>query len=342
MGVPTEPIDARLTSHRLLLTAVAFSLAAGGVLLVASWAGWSAVVMAFSHLHPRWLAVIIGLAVAGVGGYTLAHYSWARRCGHARLGWPQAARIVTAGFGPFVVAGGFALDPRALRALGESQRRARRLVLGLGALEYAVLAPAAWIAALALLAGDAIRVQTGMLWLWLVAVPIGFAVGFWVAAWWRRRTARPANRLTIAIDDAFEGFELLRAALRHPLRHAGSWIGMAMYWAAEIGMLYAAARLFGVRLGVAHAVLAYATGYALTRRSMPLGGAGATEISLALALHLVGLPLASAVPVVVAYRAANLLLPALPALGHSWRARRLRRGLHRYRRTSDRPVKAGR
>ena len=89
---------------------------------------------------------------------------------------------------------------------------------------------------------------------------------------------------------------------------------MALYWAAEVATLYASARLFGVALGAAHLVLAYATGYALTRRSMPLGGAGATEILMCLALRWVGLPLATTVPVVVAYRAANLLLPALPAI----------------------------
>ncbi|QEC48750.1 hypothetical protein FSW04_14995 [Baekduia soli] len=321
MARSTAPIDARVTSHRLPLTVVALALAGAGGLLVATWAGWSATVAAFGHLHPGWIAVIVGLAVAGLGGYTLAYGAWARAAGNARPGWSEVARVVTAGFGPFAFLGGFALDRRALCELGEEEGRARRLVLGLGALEYAVLAPAAWVAAILLLAAGSRHVQTALLWPWVAAVPAGFAIGFWAAARWRRRTRPPGHRLTAMLDDGFKGFELLRDALRHPIRHAGSWLGMAMYWAAEIGMLVAAARLFGTTLGAAHAVLAYATGYSLTRRSMPLAGAGATEISLAFALLWVGLPLATALPIVVAYRAANLLLPALPALRHARRPR---------------------
>jgi uncharacterized membrane protein YbhN (UPF0104 family) len=99
---------------------------------------------------------------------------------------------------------------------------------------------------------------------------------------------------------------------------------MAIYWAAEIVALYAALRLFDVGVDAAHAVAGYATGYALTRRSMPLGGAGATEILMSLALHWVGVPLARALPAVVAYRVAIFVLPEVPAMrSHRRRTRRL-------------------
>ena len=61
-------------------------------------------------------------------------------------------------------------------------------------------------------------------------------------------------------------------------------------------------------------IIAYATGYAATRRSLPLGGAGITEFLMTYALYWVRLPLAPALAAVVAYRAFNLLLAALPAL----------------------------
>jgi hypothetical protein len=49
--------------------------------------------------------------------------------------------------GVFVQGGGFALDRAALEPTGLSGREARERVLGLGSLEYAVLAPATTLAA---------------------------------------------------------------------------------------------------------------------------------------------------------------------------------------------------
>ena len=64
----------------------------------------------------------------------------------------------------------------------------------------------------------------------------------------------------------------------------------------------------------AEGILAYATGYALTRRSTPLAGSGSTEALMTLALHWVGEPVAPALAAVVVYRVFNFGLPCLPAL----------------------------
>jgi uncharacterized membrane protein YbhN (UPF0104 family) len=61
-------------------------------------------------------------------------------------------------------------------------------------------------------------------------------------------------------------------------------------------------------------IVAYATGYAATRRSLPLAGAGVTEVLMTYALYWVRQPLAPALAAVVAYRAFNFLLAAAPAL----------------------------
>jgi uncharacterized membrane protein YbhN (UPF0104 family) len=61
-------------------------------------------------------------------------------------------------------------------------------------------------------------------------------------------------------------------------------------------------------------IIAYATGYAATRRSLPLGGAGVTEFLMTYALYWVRQPLAPALAAVVAYRAFNFLLATAPAL----------------------------
>ena len=65
---------------------------------------------------------------------------------------------------------------------------------------------------------------------------------------------------------------------------------------------------------MAQLVVGYATGYAITRRGLPLGGAGVIEALLPFALGWVGIALAPAVLAVFAYRLINLWLPMIPAL----------------------------
>lgn len=89
---------------------------------------------------------------------------------------------------------------------------------------------------------------------------------------------------------------------------------MTLYWAAEIVAVYAALRMFGVALNPARVVLAYGTGYVVTRRSLPLAGAAITEVLLTFALHWVGAPLAPALAAVVTYRLFNLILISVPSL----------------------------
>jgi uncharacterized membrane protein YbhN (UPF0104 family) len=70
-------------------------------------------------------------------------------------------------------------------------------------------------------------------------------------------------------------------------------------------------------------VVGYATGYALTRRTLPFAGAGAVEAALPFALTWVGFGLAPAVLAVFAYRVFNVWLPVGPALAGLFALRRL-------------------
>jgi len=69
-------------------------------------------------------------------------------------------------------------------------------------------------------------------------------------------------------------------------------------------------------------VVGYAAGYALTRRTLPLAGAGAVEALLPFALTWVGEPLPTALLGVVAYRIVNVWLPLGPALAGRFALRR--------------------
>jgi uncharacterized membrane protein YbhN (UPF0104 family) len=191
-------------------------------------------------------------------------------------------------------------------------------VLALGSLEYAALAPAAAVAAITLLGSR--HVERELALPWAICVPLGFALGLWVAAPARRqRLCAGSGRARQALGRGLEGVGLLRVLLAEPVRHRQAWLGIVIYWAGDIISLWAGLRLFGVHLSLAALVLAYATGYALTPRTLPLAGVGVTEALMPLALTWVGLRLAPAVAGVAAYRILGLLL-SMPAAVLAWPA----------------------
>ncbi|MEZ5098220.1 MAG: hypothetical protein R3C15_00065 [Thermoleophilia bacterium] len=85
-----------------------------------------------------------------------------------------------------------------------------------------------------------------------------------------------------------------------------------------------------MRLGPAALILAYATGYALTRRALPAGGPGAVEVLLPLALAWVGVPFWQAVVGALTYRFFNFWLALVPGLVLLLRMRGLDRALPRH------------
>jgi uncharacterized membrane protein YbhN (UPF0104 family) len=64
----------------------------------------------------------------------------------------------------------------------------------------------------------------------------------------------------------------------------------------------------------AQLIVGYATGYALSRRALPLGGAGIVEALLTYSLVWLKIALVPALLAVFAYRLINLWLPMVPAL----------------------------
>jgi uncharacterized membrane protein YbhN (UPF0104 family) len=296
------------------VSALAAAIAAGGALLIAHVTGADAVGRAFGEISPGWIALIAVAEAITYPAYALAYRSVACVHGHAPLTLPVAARVVAAGFGPFHVAGGFAVDKDALHALHEDERSARVRVLGLGVLEWALLAPTTCIVSIVFLVEGA-DILPSLLWPWALAVPIGFSLALWASAPRRRDgLARIRGRRRGWLADLLDGIGVLHTLLAHPLKYWGAWAGTALYWAADIAAFYGALRTFGLQPTAGKVILAYATGYAATRRSLPLAGAGVTEVLMSYALYWVRQPLAPALAAVVAYRAFNFMLAAMPAL----------------------------
>jgi uncharacterized membrane protein YbhN (UPF0104 family) len=146
---------------------------------------------------------------------------------------------------------------------------------------------------------------------WVIGVPVGTFLAI-VAVTHRDWLCRGPGKILRPFLDALHIVGLIVAA---PRRHGLKAVtGMALYWAGEVFVLWVCLAAFTRHLpSIPAVVVGYATGYALTRRTLPLAGAGAVELLLPLALHWVGFPLAPAVLAVFAYRVFNLWLPIVPA-----------------------------
>jgi uncharacterized membrane protein YbhN (UPF0104 family) len=288
--------------------ALGSALALGALAGMAITAGLGSVAHVVAGAHWYWFPLALSATGASYVGYVFAYRETA---GAEGLPLAQIGALVAGGFGLFIPRGGFALDLEALAVAGVPENRARARVLTLGTLEYAVLAPAAFVVAVLLLSWQW-PVQLGVRLSWAIGVPVGALIAlellrhresFRAACGWR-------GRLATALDGIAGTIRLWR----RPQYALLAFLGMGVYWAADIFVLWACLAVFsGKPPGVAEIVLGYATGYALTRRALPLAGAGAVETLLPLALTWSGIGLATAVVSVFAYRVFNLWLPLIPA-----------------------------
>ncbi len=295
-----------------VLLTVGAILSLAGLVLITWIAGWDNVWRTL--LAADWVFALVAPVAVAVShlGYTLAYRKVAQADDGPQLSLREAVAIVTTGFGPVSPRGGFTLDAQELCKRGFSEEEASLRVRVLGLLEYAVLAPATFLAALYMLVRG-MKAQAGLVQSWVIGVPVGGAIALITLAAYRR-AGRPLTWWK-PLRHGLEALEALLDLLRSWPGGAAASLGMAIYWAGDIAALGACLAVFAHRRGaVAVLIVGYATGYALTRRSLPLGGAGVVEVLLPLALNWVGFTLASAVLAVVAYRIFNLWLAMIPAV----------------------------
>jgi hypothetical protein len=250
-------------------------LALGAVALLAELAGAEPLHRALRHLHPEWLLLCFGGQLLAYFGYVLAVRDTARVDGGPSLSFGRTVQGVVGGFGVFAAtrtSGGFAVDYWVLRSAGEDRDGAVARVLALGALEYAVLAPAALCSAIALLVSGA-DVSMTLTLPWLLVIP-GAMVAIWLSSPKRapRYSKAPAHgRVRQAFAHFVAGLSILRSMfVAPPAEHGLGVLGIALYWAGDIACLWGALQFFGnPRLSVPALILGYATGYVLTRRLAP-------------------------------------------------------------------------
>jgi uncharacterized membrane protein YbhN (UPF0104 family) len=299
------------TRAESLVFVVASTAIATGTLVAVSWvAGFDHVLYRLRAVDPIWFATAFGAQVVAYVGYVLAYREVARVEEGCAMSTRRLVAAVTAGFGPFVARGGFAVDVHAFKAAGLTDQQVRVRVLGLGALEYALLAPAACIVAIQLLA-DGHSPSLGLTLPWAIAVPLGFVAALWAVE--KRDAIRSHSGRRRHLAQMLDSIHVLKCMFVRP-RHVLGPLGTAIYWFGDIFCLWACLQAFTHGTpDISLLLLGYATGYALTRRTLPLGGAGAVEALLPFALSWCGISLAAAVLAVFAYRVFNLWLPIVPA-----------------------------
>jgi len=307
-------------AHTAAFVIIAAALALGALVGLAFIAGPLQVVHRLSHPRLYWLPVAFAGTVVSYLGYMLAY----RECACAERGpelpLAHVGALVAGGFGLFIPRGGFALDMDALQVAGLPRREARVRTLSLGTLEYAVLAPVAFAISLLLLVSGFNSI--GVPLSWAVGVPAGGVIALWLLRHRRRLANRDGWRARLAhgLDGIAHTLRLVRNGRAGVLALAG----MGIYWAGDIFALWACLAVFWPdgQPSVATIVLGYASGYALTRRSLPLAGAGAVETMLPFALMWTGIALPAAIVCVFAYRLFNLWLPLVPAAAAVFMLRR--------------------
>jgi uncharacterized membrane protein YbhN (UPF0104 family) len=298
-------------------------------------AGHARITETLRSVRPEWFVLCLAAQAVAYLGYVFALRETALVDDGPRLGFRHAANVVAAGFGAFFsasAAGGFEVDYWAMRHAGASRRDALTRVLGLGTLEYAILAPAAMFSAIALLADASDHARPSMTWPWLAVVP-GAAIATWLTQPHRahrwRRISRHHGRLRRAVAHSVAGLSILRRLLVQPRAHGMAFVGAAMYWFGEILCLWAALMAFNAQVRVPVLIVGFATGYVLTRRSLPAGGAGIAEVALTFALFWLHVPFASALLGVFTYRFFNFWLALVPALAAWGTVREIRDEMRR-------------
>ena len=158
--------------HLVALVILAGALSLSATIAVAWVAGFVAVAHVARHANHYWFPfALVGAFVAHVG-YVFAYREVAHVDRGTRIGALRAGAVVAAGFGMFFPRGGFAVDLEALEDLGVPTAEARIRVLGLGSLEYAVLATGACVCAFLLWLGQ-YPAQRAVVLSWMIGVPAG-------------------------------------------------------------------------------------------------------------------------------------------------------------------------
>jgi uncharacterized membrane protein YbhN (UPF0104 family) len=290
---------------------------------MAAVAGWEPVVDQLKPNLSFWFAVAFVAEAISFAAYVLAYRGIAHIEGGPQLSIRQSTQLVAVGFGAFLAKGGAALDSKVLTTGDHAQNddEGEIRVLALDALEHAPLAPAACAAAITLLVQGRRKPPLDFTIPWATLVPLGALLAILGVRYRHRFRGRPGWRGKLG--NVLEGIRILFRLVAHWRQHWTALAGASIYWLGDVTCLWASLKPFDAAPGIAPIILAHAVGYVLTRRTLPLAGAGIVEALMPLTLVAAGAPFAGAILGVFTYRIFNLWLPLIPALFALPAARRI-------------------
>lgn len=332
----------------IVAVAIALALSAGAVGAVGEVANFGRVADAFRRADGSRLALCLIGEVTAYAGYLMAYRTVAAVAGGPLLRYRDALRVVTLGFGAYLVgsaAGSLGIDFYAMKKAGATTREAVRRSLALNTLDASGLTGFAAVASVVLLARGVSGAAESMAIAWICAIPVAVSAAAYFTAGdraqrivdvpddlrgWRRKVRS-------AFAETIGGVFLVRQVVTHPVRYAGGVIGYPLFWLGDFFILWMALYAFGVALNPADLVVAEATAWVLTLLPLPAGGSGAAEAAMTFTLHAVGVPLPHALSAAIVYRIVSFWLPVVPALLLVPQVRSLQRDLEQSERAEPDP-----
>jgi uncharacterized protein (TIRG00374 family) len=278
-----------------------------------------------------WIAVAIGFELVAIATY-IALFKAVVSGDALRLSWNETYDINLAGvaatrFFSAGGAGGIALTYWALRKAGMVRREVARRMVAFLTLQY-VFYPLALIVFGVLLRTGVLpgkasveltivpaAVSGVVLLFGLTAALIPPDLGARVASHVRGSRGRAiADKAARVVATAREGVRFGFRLLIHPGRGGLAVIGAAGYWAANIGILWASFKAFGVHVPLAVVVQGFFLGMVANLFPLAPGGVGAVDAGMIGAFVLFGIPEETVFPAILIYRLVAFWLPIPPGI----------------------------
>jgi uncharacterized protein (TIRG00374 family) len=315
------------TTRRLIQTVLVIIALLGGIyFLFPKLVGLGDALSKLDETDPVWIAVAIGFNVVAIGTY-IALFKAVVSGDALRLTWQETYEINMAGvaatlFFSAAGAGGIALTYWALRKAGMQRRDVGRRMVAFLTLHY-IFYPIALIVFGVLLRTGVLpgkhsveltivpaAVAGALLLVGLLLALIPSDLGPRAAAFARgdRAQAMAANIAKVPATAA-EGFRFTLRLFAHPSRGGLAVIGAVGFWAANIGILWASFKAFGVYVPVAVVVQGFFLGMVANLFPLAPAGVGAVDAGMIGAFVLFGLPEATVFPAILIYRFVAFWLP---------------------------------
>jgi uncharacterized membrane protein YbhN (UPF0104 family) len=310
---------------------VVFALLVGIYFLFPKLVGLGSSLDRLGEADAVWIAVAIGFELAAIATY-IAMFKAVVGGDALRLSWGETYDINLAGVAATRIfsaggAGGIALTYWALRKAGMIRHEVARRMVAFLTLQYVFYPLALIVCGVLLRTGvlpgkDSVEltiipasVAGLILIVGVLATLIPPDLGPRLAAHVQRPKARAmADNLAKAPAIAGEGLRFGFDLLVHPRRGGLAVVGAAGYWAANIGILWASFKAFGVHVPLAVVVQGFFLGMVGNLFPLAPGGVGAVDAGMIGAFVLFGIPEETVFPAILVYRLVAFWLPIPPGI----------------------------